>query len=163
VTASSASIVLSAALAMLALSGCSSPSPPEDATATQSVALDRDAVAEVGDVTVRASATQTSQLPAAVARDYGITERRPDTLLLLVTVRRGAAGEALPANVVATVTDLRGGRQDIAMRQVRSDAYIDSVGTTSTSLPDTLRFDLTVNVDGMAPVRLQLQREVFPQ
>jgi len=156
-------LVLSAALTLLALSGCSSPTPPEEQPATQSVAQERDAVAEVGDVTVRASATQTSLLPAGVAREYGILERRPDTLLLLVTVRKGAAGEALPASVTATVTDLRGGQQDIAMRQVRSDAFVDSVGTTTTSLPDTLRFDLTVNVDGMAPVRLQLQREVYPQ
>ena len=156
-------VVLPTALALLALSGCSSPTPPDSGHAIPPVARERDAVAEIGDVTVRASAMQTSLLPAAVARDYGITERRPDTLLLLVTVRKGAAGVALPANVSATVTDLRGGRQDIAMRQVRADAFVDTVGTTTTSLPDTLRFDLTVNVDGMAPVRMQLQREVFPQ
>jgi len=154
--------LLSMALVLPTLSGCSSP-PPDEGQAIQPVARERDAVAEIGDVTVRASATQTSQLPAAVARDYGIAERRPDTLLLLVTVRKGAAGEALPANVTATVTDLRGGRQDIAMRQVHSDAFVDTVGTTTTSLPDTLRFDLSVNVDGMAPVHMQLQREVYPQ
>jgi hypothetical protein len=80
-------------------------------------------------------------------------------------VRKGPAASAiaLPARVTAKVTDLRGGQQDIVMRDIQTAGLVDAVGTTRTTLPDTLRFDLTVAVDAMAPVRMQFEREFYPQ
>jgi hypothetical protein len=123
-----------------------------------------DAVLQLGDVSIRASVVQTSALPMSVARQYAI-ERNPKTVLLLVAVRKGpsASAVALPARVTVTVTDLRGGQQQIAMREVQTDALVDSIGTTQTTLPDTLRFDVVVVVAGMAPVKVQFEREFYPQ
>ncbi len=154
-----------ALLALLAAGGCADPQTPSGPGEVQPITDQRgDALAEIGEVTVRASATQTSMLPESVAREYGV-KRSPGTLLVLVAVRQGpsATATSLPAMVTATVTDLRGGQQVIAMRQVHSGALVDSIGSTQTTLPDTLRFDLTVAVEGMAPVRMQFQREVYPQ
>ncbi|MDB6163325.1 MAG: hypothetical protein JWL98_757 [Xanthomonadaceae bacterium] len=149
---------------LLLLVGCNPQAPEASAPAQSAVNGQTDAVATIGDVTVRSSVIQTSMLPEEVARQYGV-ERSPKTLLLLVASRKGDAAVAtsLPATVGATVTDLRGGVQDIAIRQVQADSFTDYVGTLTTTLPDTLRFDVTVRIDGIAPVHLRFQRELYPQ
>ena len=48
------------------------------------------------------------------------------------------------------------------MRQVRDGDAIDSIGTLHTTLPDTLRFELHVRVDGKAST-FAFQREFYPQ
>jgi hypothetical protein len=163
-------LVLSALLPTLA--ACSNPAPPTvgastPATTSASASSDgahADAVTRIGDVSIRASVIQTSMLNEPVAREYGIT-RDPTTVLLLVAVRQGpdATATALPASITAIATDLRGGRQDIAMRELKSGDLVDYIGTVGTTLPDTLRFDITVVRAGGATSTMQLQREFFPQ
>ena len=159
---------LALVLALLISSGCDRAQPPMQAPSHSSVATTAEdhgnAVLQLGDVSIRASVVQTSSLPASVARQYAI-HRDPNTVLLLVAVRKGpsATAVALPARITATVTDLRGGQQDVAMREVQTGTLVDSVGTTQTTLPETLRFDLTVAVAGMAPAKMQFQREFYPQ
>jgi hypothetical protein len=154
-------------LLSLALIACGPSAPPATSNPGASATSDgaqADAVSRVGDVSIRASVIQTSMLNDAVAREYGIT-RDPKTVLLLVAVRQGpdATATALPATITATVTDLRGGRQDIAMRELQSGGLIDYVGTVNTTLPETLRFDLTIVRAGGARSTMHLQREFYPQ
>ena len=157
-------VVAMAFMSMLALGACggsNAPSPPVPAaSATKSA----EAVTRIGDVSIHASVVQTSTLAPAVASAYGITrdERR---VLLLVAVRQGleAQAVALPAQVVATVTDLRGRRQDIAMRELRSNGLLDYVGTVDIELPDTLRFDVAVTRTGGATSTMQFNREFYPR
>ncbi|MHB8913149.1 MAG: DUF4426 domain-containing protein, partial [Lysobacter sp.] len=132
----------------------------------------QEAIARVGDVSMRASVVQTSTLGAEVASQYGI-RRDPGTVMLLVAVRQGTDGNeaALPARITATATDLRGQRQTIAMRELRvgdpgsgpGQALLDYVGTVQTTLPDTLRFDVTIVREDGATSSLQFSREFFPQ
>ena len=153
---------------LLALAACSNPAPPtvsaSTPASTSSDGAQADAVTRIGDVSIRASVIQTSMLNEPVAREYGIT-RDPKAVLLLVAVRQGpdATATALPASITATATDLRGGRQDIAMRELKSGDLVDYIGTVSTTLPDTLRFDITVVRAGGATSTMQLQREFYPQ
>ena len=153
---------------LLALAACSNPAPPtvsaSTPASTSSDGAQADAVTRIGDVSIRASVIQTSMLNEPVAREYGIT-RDPKTVLLLVAVRQGpdATATALPASITATATDLRGGKQDIAMRELKSGDLVDYIGTVGTTLPDTLRFDITVVRAGGATSTMQLQREFFPQ
>ena len=123
-----------------------------------------DAIATVGDVTIRASVLQTSTLDEAVARNYGITRDR-HTVMLLVAVRQGTAAEAtaVPARITATATDLSGRSQAIAMRELRSGDLLDYIGTVQTGLPDTLRFDVVVVRAGGATSTMRLVREFYPQ
>lgn len=160
---------LAASLLLLTLVACSDRAPPVVSTATSNAsastdAARSDAVTRIGDVSIRASVIQTSMLNDAVARQYDIA-RDPNTVLLLVAVRQGpdASASALPATITATATDLRGGRQDIAMHELKSGDLIDYVGTVPTTLPDTLRFDLTVVRAGGAVSTMQFQREFYPQ
>jgi hypothetical protein len=148
-------------LFVLLLAGCgggpSAPTPARPAATSE-------AVSRVGDVTVRANVVQTSALGEQVARGYGI-ERDAGTILLLVTVRQGddADAVALPAKVTARATDLRGRRHDIAMRELRSGEFVDYIGTVRTDLPETLRFDVTVERPGDARSELQVTRDFQPQ
>ncbi|MEO7258369.1 MAG: DUF4426 domain-containing protein [Luteimonas sp.] len=157
-----------AILPILAATACGGPQPSAPDAAhgsTASTAADRgESVVRIGDTSIRASVVQTSTLPGSVARQYGIN-RDPGTVLLLVAVRKGpdASAIALPAQITATVTDLRGGRQEIVMRELRAGELLDYVGTLSTTLPETLRFDLKVAADGIGPTTLQFEREFYPQ
>jgi hypothetical protein len=123
-----------------------------------------DALLQAGGVQVRASVVQSSALPSSVARRYGI-EPSPETLLLLVVASKGADGNgaSVPVHVSTKVTDLRGAVQSVPMRQYREGDAIDSIGTFRTTLPETLRFDLEVGVEGRPPVAMEFVREFYPQ
>jgi len=146
--------------------GCGGAQDPAPATPASAVAEYEhgDVVLPLGDVSIRASVVQTSALPQSVAHQYDI-ERSPETVLLLVGARKGpsASAVAIPVHVTARVTDLRGDQQRIAMKEVREGDSIDSAGVLRTSLPETLRFDLTVAVAGQAPVTMQFVRDFYPQ
>ena len=146
-----------------ALGGCGGAQDPHPVTPLPAEAQG-DALLQVGDVRVRASVVQASALPASVARRYDV-DPVPETLLLLVVASRGpdASAAAVPLQVSAKVTDLRGGEQRVPMREYREDGAIDSIGTLRTTLPETLRFDLEVSVEGRPPVAMEFVREFYPQ
>ncbi len=123
-----------------------------------------EASARVGNVSVRASPIQTSMLNPAVARQYGI-ERDDNTILLLVAVRQGTEANetSLPAQITASAIDLRGHRQAIVMRELRTGDLIDYIGTVETALPETLRFDVKAVRDGKSVATLQFNREFYPR
>ena len=153
-------IVVALATALL-LAACGAEPPTRAADSSPPL---QEAIARVGDVSMRASVVQTSMLGAAVASQYQI-RRDANTVLLLVAVRQGADGAetALPAQVTATATDLSGQRQSIAMRELRVGDLLDYVGTVQTTLPDTLRFDVTIVREGGATSTMQFTREFYPR
>jgi hypothetical protein len=151
------------AIAGLAACGGSAPEP-----AAGQPELPRHATLRVGDVTVRANALATSSLDAAVAERYGIA-REPGTVLLLVGVRRGegVADTPIRASVSATVTDLRGQRRTMEMRELHGnepsgEPVLDHFGVVEASPPDTLRFDVDVQWPGGRGATLRLEHELRP-
>jgi len=119
---------------------------------------------QVGDATIRASLAPTTSLGPAIAQRYGVEPER-DSQLLLVGVRRGPAhAEAsVSAQVTARARDLRGVWQDVPVREVRSDGFIDYAGTVRVAPPDTLSFEIAVRREGAAaPDVLRFSRDVFP-
>lgn len=152
-------------IALLACTAGCNGAPTATVTASTQTAVETGTqTARVGDTSILASVVQSTALPDSVARQYDI-QRDPRTLVLLVAVRRGVAANevSVPATVTAAVTDLSGARQSIGMQQVRADGFIDSVGTVHTTLPDTLRFELTVQADGLPATPLRFAREFYPQ
>lgn len=158
-----AQTVAGALMAGALLTGCGNgPSPSIPAATTPSGP--QEALSRIGDVTIRASVVQTSTLPESVALQYGIA--RSDRLaLLLVAVRQGpeAREVALPASITATAVDLRGRRQDIPMRELRTGDLLDYVGTAEIDLPDTVRFELVIAREGGARSTMQFTREFYPR
>lgn len=136
--------------------------------AGSATAAPQEAVARSNDVTVRASALQTSALSPAVAQQYAIA-RDDATVMLLVAVRRGPDGQdvAVPARVQAIATDLRGQRHTVELRELRtgegSAQLLDYIGTVEIALPDTLRFDIDVTPENGASTTVQFSREFYPR
>lgn len=148
-----------ACLLALAMTACSereaAPRTPPKADLTP-------AELRVNDVTVRATTMPASQLNAAMAREYGITPA-PDQVLLVVGLRRGGGSDeqSLEGNVRAEAVNLLGGRQAVALREVRSGEFIDYVGTAHLQLPDTLRFFVDIQVADHEPMSLRFHRDFF--
>lgn len=146
----------------LLLAGCGAAPPP--APAASGTDAQQEAVARVGDVTMRASVVQTSTLDPAIARRYGI-ERSDRLAMLLVSLRRGPDGadSSLPARVEAKASDLRGRAMMIDMRELRSGELLDYVGTVEIDPPDTIRFDVRISREDGATSSMQFSREFFPR
>lgn len=152
----------------LLLSACGDDAPKQ----AKRIDTPQEAIARIGDVTIRTNVMRTANLNEAVARGYGI-QRSDNTLMLLVSVRQGPDGQdvALPATVQASVANLHGQRRDIVMRELRTgdpgagpaQALIDYVGTVDVSPPDTLSFDLKIAREGAAPASMQFNREFTPE
>ena len=151
-------LVIAITLMLSACGGNNVPASPEASSAQG------DAFLRVGDISIRASPIQTAMLEPAIAQQYGIT-RDDNTILLLVAIRQGPETNerSLPAIVTASATDLRGNKQSIAMREVRTGDLLDYIGTVETSLPETLRFDVKAVRDGRAVATLQFNREFYPR
>lgn len=154
--------ILIAASCLLAVGGCGGNDAP--APVASMPATPQETVSRIGDITIRATALQTSALAPEVASQYGIT-RDDRTVMLLVGVRQGpdAQETALPADITATVTHLSGQRQPVTLRELRSGDLLDYVGTVETSLPDTLRFDISIVREGGASSTMQFSREFYPR
>lgn len=150
--------IVSVLLVLAACGGSQAPAPAANAG-------DRgEAMETVGDVSIRASAVQTSTLNDAVAQQYGIA-RDAKTVMLLVAIRKGSGANetSLPAKVTASAAGLSGGKQDIAMRELRTGELLDYIGTVETSLPETLRFEVTVVQADGATSTLRFNREFYPR
>ena len=146
------------ALALLALTACGGGDKPR---AARQIEATQDAVARVGDLTVRANAVSTARLNEAVAKQYGIA-RADDTVLLIVSVRQGPDGQdvAVPADVSVTARTLSGTPAPLPLREVRTGELVDHVGTFKVTPPDTLTFDVRVARDGKQVATLMLTREI---
>lgn len=156
---------LLAALGLCLLAACGGAPTGTAELSGQRTASLQPATLELGDVRISASVAPSASLGPAIADRYGVSPDR-GTQLLLVGLRRGPEHDetALPARVVARARDLRGVWQDVAMREVRSEGFIDYVGTVRVAPPDTLAFEVTVLPEGTpAPQVLRFSRDVFAQ
>lgn len=149
--------------ALVLLAACSEGEPPA-AASPQATPLPPGSAqqvrSEVGEASVTAVAMQTTQIPAEVANEHGI-EQRDDLVMLRVSPRHGEPGSisSAPAQVRATVTDLRGETSEVELEERMVNGLVDHVGTVQTALPATLRFDITVTSAAGGTETLELTRE----
>lgn len=151
--------LLLACSALLLLSACGgSAPPPVPAVPAQETVVSGDGFV------IHANALQTSSLNETVAKGYGIT-RDDKTVLLLVAVRTGEEGaeRSLPARVSVTVSGLTGDMRPIEMHELRTGDLVDYIGTVETSLPETLRFDITATLAHGEIAKAQFSREFYPR
>lgn len=166
ITRTALRMALAGLLGTALLSGCSADAPSTDtagpapaATATAS----QDTTIRIGDTTVRATVLQTSALGELVATKYGI-ERSDNRVMLLVGLRQGESGQAssVPAQVSATTTDLRGQRETIELRPLVSGELVDYVGFVQVTLPDTLRFEVDIQLEDGRRSTMRFSRQFAP-
>lgn len=141
------------------LLGCAAQAPPP-AAGSATVAAQEEATLMIGDTAVRATVLQTSLLGEMVAGKYGIT-RADNRVMVLIGLRQGESMQetSVPARITATVTDLRGQRQAIELRELHSGELVDYVGTVQVALPDTLRFELDIALEDGARSTMRFTRE----
>ncbi len=155
--------LLLATLALGVLAACGGSADGQAELAVQAAESRLPATLELGDVRISASLAPTAALGPAIAARYGVVPDR-GRQLLLVGIRQGPEHDetALQASVGARARDLRGVWQDVAMREVRSDGFVDYVGTVRVAPPDTLALEVTVHRAGAeAPDVLRFSRDVF--
>ncbi len=153
-----------AGLALLALLPACGGEPGLPDRAARADASRQPAELQVGAARIHASLAPTATLNATVAARYGISPAR-SAQLLLVGVRQGPLHQetAIPARVTARARDLRGVWQDVPLREVREDGFIDYVGTVRATPPDTLTVEITVRREGAeSPDLLRFDRDIFP-
>lgn len=143
---------------LLALSACSEserPRTPPKADLTP-------AEQHINGITIRATTMPASQLNAAMAREYDINPA-PNQVLVVIGLRRGNGNneQSIQGHVQAEAVNLLGGRQTIALREVRSGEFVDYVGTAKVELPDTLRFSIDAKVANSEPLQLRFHRDFF--
>jgi hypothetical protein len=109
---------------------------------------------------VRANAVAGTLLPEETRRAHGIP---PDRGMLNVVVMIDDAGlpETLPARVSAQVRDLRGRAENVEMREIRENEEVSYLGTFRFRPRETMRFDVTVEIPGRAPVHMDFQKRFF--
>lgn len=141
------------------LPGCTADAPAP-AAGQAAAAPQEEATLVIGDTAVRATVLQTSLLGEMVAGKYGIT-RADNRVMVLVGLRRGESMQetSVRARITATVTDLRGQRQAIELRELHSGELVDYVGTLQVPLPDTLRFELDIALEDGARSTMRFTRE----
>lgn len=152
-------------LALALLAACGGSPVGETGLSAERAASRQPATLEAGDVRISASLAPTAALGPAIAARYGVPPDRA-TQLLLVGVRQGPGHRetSVPARVSARARDLRGVWQDVAMREVRSEGFIDYAGAVRVSPPDTLAVEVTVLGAGSdAPEVLRFSRDVFAE
>lgn len=151
-------------VALCLLAGCGDSPGDQADRAAQATASRQPAELALGDLRISASVAPTAPLSALIADRYGVTPDR-DVQLLLVGLRQGPAHDetSVQAQVTVRVRDLRGVWQDVPMREVRSEGFIDYVGSVRVAPPDTLAFEVTVRrADTDTPDILRFSRDVSP-
>lgn len=163
VSATPALRLLPAAVLATMLAACGGDRAPSAPAAAGSASEVPGSAAQVerriGSTLVHAYAMQTSAIPGAVAREHGI-EQAPERIMLRVSGRTGDADAAsVPLQVAVRVSDLQGKTQALPVREVVVNGLTDYVATVTTSLPDTLRFEVDVTTPDGLRETLQLTRD----
>lgn len=112
---------------------------------------------------VQASVAHTGALPEAIAARYGV-QRERHGFMLVVRVASPDPGAQAPtaAKVTASMRDLRGVQQTIALANVDAGTAMEYVGTFQIQPPDTLTLEVEVTTAEGLVAPLRFSREVMP-
>lgn len=157
-------LAIAAIVAFLALAACTHGSEPALAPMAATTPGDaaNGATATSNGITLRANVVETADLQESVARGYGIA-RTPNQALLLLTVRDANGDNATPLSLQATVSDLKGGAQPLALREVRTGDLVDRIGLVPLSPPDTLTFEVQAQLSPGSTSTVRVSRDFYPR
>lgn len=151
-----------AACATLTLAGCGDSG--QERTVAAAMPADQ-TFKEQGDYEVHFNAVRTDQLPADVARAYGI-QRSTNRVMLNVTILKQEAPHAPRKPVEGAVQvdayNLNGQLKNLEMRRVSEGEAIYYIGEVSISGNEILVFDIAVTPSGEStPIEVKLKREFY--
>ncbi len=119
-----------------------------------------------GAYAVQYSAVNSMEIPAAVARDNGIT-RDGNTVVIMITLQkptRDTPLQAIPADVTGTARTLMGDRTALTFRRVQSVGSVYSLASLPIENEQTLTFDLNVKAtDGRVTVPVTFNQTFYTE
>jgi len=118
--------------------------------------------AKSGDIRVYANAMLSSQLNADMSQKYGIS-RSASNVLLHVVVRKGVPGKdkTLPATITAVAVHKNGERSKINMQTTKDGDDVYYLGELNISGNEAINFEILVQVEKLAPMRMTFFQEFF--
>ena len=101
---------------------------------------------DFGDYVVHFNALNTSYLPPAITREYGLKRSKNRGMINVAVLRKvmGTTGKPVPAEITASATNLTGQKRTIKLREVREGNAIYYIGDFPIAHEETLRFTLHV-------------------
>jgi hypothetical protein len=140
------------ALALLAagLAGCGQGPEREARVVPQARETTRPTSEAFGDFIVHFNAQATSNLPAEVARNFGIERSDTRAMLNITVLRRGAepGGAPVRADVTVTATNLVGQFREITIREHTEGESVYYIGELAIADEEIFTFDVRVRPEG---------------
>lgn len=114
----------------------------------------------VGIITIGSNVLPTATCGPQVAQRLGITSAA-NRVMLVVGVRRGQwASDSSPSYTAEATTSRPGSSPEtLALHGVGTGDVVDYIGTLDIHPPEVVGFDITVTLDGVAPLTLSFARE----
>jgi len=105
---------------------------------------------DFGDYVVHFNALNTTYLPPAATREYGIKRSKNRGMINITVLYKtlGTAGKPAAASVDAEATNLTGQKRTISLREVREGPAIYYIGDFPITNEETLRFHVSVKPEG---------------
>jgi hypothetical protein len=119
---------------------------------------------DFGQYVVHFNALTTDLLPPAVTREYGIKRSRNRGMINITVLKKvmGTAGQPVPAEVIATATNLTGRTMNIDTREIREGSAIYYIGEFGVTNEETLEFEIVVKPeDQNRPYRVEFEQAFF--
>lgn len=144
--------------ATFALGGCGGPG--ENAEIPQAEPAG-ETFKDIGDYVVHFSALSTDQVPAEIAKTYGIT-RSKNRAMLNVSVVRKDGDVSVPATVDVKTTNLTQQLKNVTMRRIDEQDAVYYIGETPVANRETLIFDISVTPEGATtPAEVRFKRQFY--
>lgn len=121
---------------------------------------------DFGDYVVHFNALNTTHLPPAVTREYGIKRSKNRGMINIAVLNKimGTTGKPVAAEVGAVATNLTGQKRDIELQEIREDTAIYYIGTFPITHEETLRFKVDVKPQGQKEAfQVNFKQEFFTQ
>ncbi|MDH3588286.1 MAG: DUF4426 domain-containing protein [Gammaproteobacteria bacterium] len=158
-------LVLATSLLMASglITGCGGTDPGSSASrpaAPQATERSKD----FGDYVLHYNALTTDQLPAEVARNFGITRSKSRAMLNIVMIRKevGTLGHSVTGTVTAKATNLTGQLKNLELRPLTEGDATYYIGTIQVADGEVLIFDIDATPDGSSTsMSVRLQQQFF--
>ncbi len=148
--------------AMLA-AGCGGSSPESGASrpaAPQAAERSKD----FGDYVLHFNALTTDQLPADVAKNFGIARSKSRAMLNIVMIQKveGTLGRSVKGEVTAKTTNLTGQLKNLELRPLTEGDATYYIGTIQVADSEVLVFDIEATPEGTTqPMTVRFQQQFF--
>jgi hypothetical protein len=148
----------------LLLAACGPAAPPPAVGDGRTTLGELQNYKDFGDYVVHVNALTTDQLPADVAKSYGIVRSGKRALLNVVVLQKvdNLSDQSVSAQVSVSAANLTGQNKGMTMRQINDQDQIYYIGETAVITREILIFDIDVVPDNTTKtLSVRFKKEFF--